>query len=216
MVRYLLIGSVHMAVLQIGSIIKKKREELMMTQEELARGICSVPSLSRIENGDRMPSRERLGMILQRLGYSETTLDWIVDEDDFDFYELKVKLRQAHMQDKIEEARELLEELKTMRSDLPVNKQFVLLYTVLLNKKDYSTNERLELLEEALRYTAPRYTSENLPAIMFYEEILVLNNIAIAYQELGEADTAIRCSITSTSSIRLMLFIKKKRGEPSR
>ena len=62
-------------ILQFGLIIKRRREELGYTQEELADGICSVPTLSRIENGERMPTKEHFEMLLQRLGYSDTTLN---------------------------------------------------------------------------------------------------------------------------------------------
>ena len=41
-----------MPIFQFGFMIKHRREELGYTQEDLADGICSVPTLSRIENGD--------------------------------------------------------------------------------------------------------------------------------------------------------------------
>ena len=37
-----------MAVFQLGSILKKRREELGYSQEELADGICSVPPIIHI------------------------------------------------------------------------------------------------------------------------------------------------------------------------
>lgn len=181
-----------MALYQFGAVIKKRREELFIGQKELAEGICSVPTLSRIENGDRIPSRDTLEMLIQRLGLSDTMLNWIVSEDEFTYYDLKIKLRHAYMQEQFDESRELLNELKKANSDKPLDKQFVLLYTVLLNKKDYTTEQKLEMLEEALRYTSPSYTRDRLPSVLFYEEILVLNNIAIAYHELGETDTTIK------------------------
>lgn len=56
-----------MAVLRIGDIIRRRREEAGYTQEELAAGICSVPTLSRIENGERIPLKTTLDFLLQRL-----------------------------------------------------------------------------------------------------------------------------------------------------
>lgn len=69
-----------MPIYQFGAIIRCRREELGYTQEDLADGICSVPTLSRIENGERMPTREHFEMLLQRLGYSNTMLNAYVDE----------------------------------------------------------------------------------------------------------------------------------------
>lgn len=44
----------------IGSIIRKRRQELGLTQEQLCRGICETVTLSRIENGKQTPSRSKL------------------------------------------------------------------------------------------------------------------------------------------------------------
>lgn len=49
-----------MAVFQLGPILKARREELGLSQEDLADGICAVPTLSRIENGERMPTKNIL------------------------------------------------------------------------------------------------------------------------------------------------------------
>ena len=39
----------------IGEIIKKRRKELHLTQEQLAEGICEAVTISRIENGYQTP-----------------------------------------------------------------------------------------------------------------------------------------------------------------
>lgn len=56
-----------MPIFQFGFMIKHRREELGYTQEDLADGICSVPTLSRIENGERMPTREHFEMLSRGL-----------------------------------------------------------------------------------------------------------------------------------------------------
>ena len=81
-----------------------------LTQEDLADGICSVPTLSRIENGERMPSKENYEMLLQRLGYSDTILYEFVDEETLAQHELKFEIRQALSHKDREKARLLLEE----------------------------------------------------------------------------------------------------------
>lgn len=49
-----------MATYEIGKRIKKAREECKMTQEELAFGICSPGTLSKIENGVQAPNKKHL------------------------------------------------------------------------------------------------------------------------------------------------------------
>lgn len=42
--------------MRVGIAIKSMREEMGMTQSELAEGICSIQHLYRIENSKRLPS----------------------------------------------------------------------------------------------------------------------------------------------------------------
>ena len=60
-----------MPIYPYGAMIRQRREELGYTQEELADGICAVPTLSRIENGERLPTKEHSEMLLPRLGYAD-------------------------------------------------------------------------------------------------------------------------------------------------
>lgn len=52
----------------IGSIIKLNRIKQNMSQKALAKGICVPSYLSRIENGELLPSDDVISIILQRLG----------------------------------------------------------------------------------------------------------------------------------------------------
>lgn len=63
-----------MPIYRCGYIIRQRSEELGYTQEDLAEGICSVPTLSRIENGERLPAKDHFKMLRHRLGFSETIL----------------------------------------------------------------------------------------------------------------------------------------------
>ena len=46
----------NMSVYNIGKFIKIRRTEMGITQLQLAEGICSVATLSRIENGENPPT----------------------------------------------------------------------------------------------------------------------------------------------------------------
>lgn len=52
----------------IGSIIKLNRIAKNISQKELSKGICVPSYLSRIENGDLLPSEEVISIIFTRLG----------------------------------------------------------------------------------------------------------------------------------------------------
>ena len=124
-----------MSFFQLGFIIKNRREELQLSQEELADGICSVSTLSRIENGDRIPSKNNYEMLMQRLGYSAISMDYFTDKTDFIMHELKFKIRHAYIEEDFTLCRQLLEEF----CDLPgerthVDTQFIALYDTILNQ----------------------------------------------------------------------------------
>jgi transcriptional regulator with XRE-family HTH domain len=51
----------------IGSVIKKRRKELNKTQDEIAKGICSISYLSKIENNQIIPSEWSVREIMSRL-----------------------------------------------------------------------------------------------------------------------------------------------------
>ncbi len=56
--------------MEIGSLIRKKRMELKLTQEELAKGIFSHTYLSKIEHNAIAVNRESLFMVMERINMS--------------------------------------------------------------------------------------------------------------------------------------------------
>ncbi len=181
-----------MAVFQLGPVIRSRREELGLSQEDLADGICSVPTLSRIENGERMPTKNHFEMLMQRLGYSTTALDWYTEKRDFQIHELKFQIRQAYVARNLSLAGALLEQMEALLA-APTNtdQQFVRLYQILLGKEELPNDQRLQRLEDALLLTCPKYKTSHIPKVLTYEEIILLNNIAICYSKAGRSEQAI-------------------------
>lgn len=181
-----------MAVFQLGPIIKNRRVELGLSQEDLADGICSVPTLSRIENGERMPTKNHFEMLMQRLGYSAMSLDFFTDKQDFKIHELKFQIRQAYVIKDFQLAERLLVEYKGLiNDDSNIDQQFFQLYHTLLSINQYSAGEELALFESALRLTCPSYSETRIPHVLSYEEIILLNNIAVYYDKPGTRHEAI-------------------------
>lgn len=60
--------------LQIGEIIKRYRQKNGMTKTELAKGICSISYITRIENGERCPTSVILRQIANKLGITTEQL----------------------------------------------------------------------------------------------------------------------------------------------
>lgn len=181
-----------MPVYKIGYLIKERRLELGITQEELADGICAVTTLSRIENGERVPSKNHFEMLIQRLGVSDIVFYTYVDRNTLYLHELKFKIRDLIAQGLHKEALELLNDYSSKTDmSLRFEKQFVSLYRTLLDIDSISLNERLNKLNEAVSLTCPRYNDGFIPNLLSYEEIIALNNIAVCYRQMGDYDKAI-------------------------
>lgn len=176
-----------MSVFQLGPILRNRREELGLSQEDLADGICAVPTLSRIENGERMPTKNHFEMLMQRLGYSAMSLDFFTDKQDFIIHELKIKLRYAYISKDFKSARKHLADFQNLL-EMPtkIDEQFLILYNTLLFEEKYSEAEKLDRFEQALQLTCPKYRTSHLPPVLSYEEIILLNNIAICYDVAGD------------------------------
>lgn len=179
---------------QIGNFIRMKRKELGISQEELADGIVSVASLSRIENGTRIPHKENLQAILQRLGYSDSVVNHVSENEDLRLYLMKYELRQAYIQNDYEKSEQLLKECKPLLSEFsPADHQLYEEIDVLLrlHKNEITNGEALERLENAIRLTCPKYNRDKLSKFLTFEEILILNNIALRLNYEGRKDKTI-------------------------
>lgn len=101
--------------MKIGSVIKYLRTKSKITQNELARGICSIPHLSKIENNNKDANKETIELLLERLGVS---LENINNKD----YEIKKLLDQLidniHYHQK-PDAMETFKKLETSNEFIP-------------------------------------------------------------------------------------------------
>ena len=172
-----------MAISQIGAVIRRRRIELGLSQEDLADGICSVPTLSRIENGERMPTQNHLEVLLQRIGYSDIMAQTYLSEKDFISHDLKYKIRQSYIEGDHGAGLAYLDQFKTLvKNPSALDEQFILLQDVIFHFKDNSPEDSLAKLEKALCLTHPKYADGQLPSLLSYEEIIILNNIALALE----------------------------------
>ncbi len=180
-----------MAIFQYGEWIKTKREELGLSQEELADGICATSSLSRIESGAHTPSKEIFERILERLGYSNIYLVSYTNAQYFYQHELKYSIRQAYIEGHMEQARTLLEKFEAESPDSKFNRQFKLTFNTIFYKDQMAPEQMLARFEEALKITCHRFHDLTLPKLLSFEEITLVNAIANCYFLLDRSDDAI-------------------------
>lgn len=182
-----------MSIFSIGEMIRTTRKNLGLSQEKVSEGICSVATLSRIENGERVPSKVNFDALMQRMGQSGEMYDVYLGKNDLYIHEKKFAIRQAIIQFDFLKAEVLLDELKAyVNNENTPDKQFVEFIEIVINNKNMSNEERLRRLISTLKMTQPRYGQIKIyECLLTFDEITILNNIANLYYELGEYYKAI-------------------------
>lgn len=83
-----------MSYFSYGQTIQNARRRCGMTQEQLADGICSVSSLSKIENDRQVPHYRTFEALMQRLGEQYDQFVCYVNKQDFERQKLLKKIKQ--------------------------------------------------------------------------------------------------------------------------
>ncbi len=174
---------------RLGDIVRMTRKSLSITQEQLCDEICSVETLSRIENGSQNPSRDVYELLMERMGRIRDRAYSLLSVSDLQVLE-KMKLFEDYArQYEFYKASEVLNDIKMNIGNSILDKQFIIrgetIVYFYLNK--ISVDNCLENYEKAIRLTIPRYGSISLANWpLSYNEALLLINISIAYAEKEE------------------------------
>lgn len=76
----------------VGDIIRLTRQSVEMSQEELSDGICSVQTLSRIENGKVNVKKETYRKLMERMNRNGLKNYSILALEEFDSLEMMRKI----------------------------------------------------------------------------------------------------------------------------
>lgn len=182
-----------------ASVIRYYRKQRNMTQEELAEGICDTYTLSRYESGTLNPSEENYQKIMNKLEMPEETILFNLQTEDVNIAKVRNRLLWLFERGDYQGAENEIEKIIS-KNQLPLmyveNRQF--LYRIRLVVENNSG--KLDLvnyilsLEKLLKESFKDYDSEKFVNKYFYteNELLILNNIAVAYGEAGKYETACR------------------------
>ena len=188
-------------------LIKALRLERGFTQEELCEGICSVESLSRIENGGRIPRRWTFEQLMERLGESPKKYPMnIVTVDDKRMIDAKDRLKDLLRKNNPEarkDAEELINKLENDKAFATTeNKQFLLRTkaSLALNTKNIPDAHHYAL--KALKVTRPSFDENKIQAYPFtLDEVWSVNQIAIAYLLEGDVERSTDVLLALKSSV---------------
>lgn len=180
---------------KVGDIIRLTRLAMGISQEELCTDICSVQTLSRIENGKVCVKKKTYQQLMERMGRDGKKNYSRLATNDFELLDIMVEVNDAIFRHEYEEADRKLEILKNALSMAEeINYIFVKECEAIIDGAmgRITKEEELEILEELLELTLPNYKSYLDKVYPFmHEEIILLMNIANAYGDIGDDKTAI-------------------------
>lgn len=189
----------------LGEVIRQKRLELGLTQEQVCEGICDPITISRIENGKQTPNRTRINAILERLDLPADRYWAMLSKNELEVEALQkkvvaynVQFERARGDERITIRDAALEvhkqlEIAAEKNDT-VSRQLILRSRVLLGKEDgrYSFKEQQAMLLEAIRLTVPSFDLDEIGSNLYTtEEIKTINQLAMIHGWAGEHMEAI-------------------------
>lgn len=183
----------------IGEVIRQRRIELGLTQEELCEGIYEPPTMSRIETGRQTPSRTKLNVLLQRLGLPDDRYYALLSDNETKIADLQKEIVSCNVLGKEKKGLEMINELEEIADPQDTTiQQFILRSKVILGKlengeiKPYSFEQKLEILFQAIHLTSPRFNIEEIDRGLYgLDEVKVINQIALTYSRNDEHKKAI-------------------------
>ena len=176
----------------LGEVIRQRRLELGLTQEELCEGICEPMTISRFENGKQTPARNRIMAILQRLGLPDDRFYALLSNKELEIGNLEKELVSCHVRFEraaAEDRAGIREEAfavhrrmtELMDKDDILTKQEIMRSRFLLGKfdDDYGYEEGMAMLLDAIRLTSPKFDINHIERGLYMRnEIKLINNMA--------------------------------------
>jgi len=189
----------------LGEVIRQRRLELGLTQEELCEGICEPMTISRFENGRQTPSRNRIKALLQRLGLPDDRFFGLLSAKEMQISNIEKEITSCHVRfgrATPEEKNRIREETFSKHRELEsvidkddtLSRQLILRSKFLLGTENgpYSLDEGLFILLEAIRMTSPKFDLDKIGHGLYTEnEIKLINNMANCYIRAGRHYDAI-------------------------
>ena len=138
----------------LGRILQKLRRDQGLSQRELCRGICSIPTLSRIESGEREPDQMLFDSLVSRLGKDGAKWELILKENDKKLLQKRIYIEYLIQAEEWKELKEKLEDYKNFEGVTKnLQEQYVCLIQAILCKQEKQYEAALQCCYEGLDKT---------------------------------------------------------------
>ncbi len=182
---------------KLGEFIRYYRKRQKVSQADLCRNLCSVATMSRIENGETDTPVMMAQTLLERLGLNVNKFELLLDRDDSRYFRRRDEVDEALWKRDIPLAEKELAAYETMVEEDKLHQQYIKLQKakILLLKaenaefspepmeKENLYNQAEQLLAEAAEYTIPKSSSEGEELLLSKIEIEILLTKVRKYQK---------------------------------
>lgn len=188
-----------MAVYVVGDFLRETRLRKGYTQEEVSYGICTPASLSRIENGAQKPGRLILEKLFERLGTENNLFNSFVSREEMELYSAIQELIRNITDKDISKIESQVDVVELMTKDTTELEHQCLYFAKgeLARQRDENNDKAMELYMKAIHITLPDFDGKNplRSNLLTFDEIMIINAIAILYAESGNIMLAIQLDI---------------------
>lgn len=185
-----------MAVYVVGDFLRETRLRKGYTQEEVSYGICTPASLSRIENGAQKPGRLILEKLFERLGTENNLFNSFVSREEMELYSAIQELIRNITDKDISKIESQVDVVELMTKDTTELEHQCLYFAKgeLARQRDENNEKAMELYMKAIHITLPDFDGKNplRSNLLTFDEIMIINAIAILYAESGNIMLAIQ------------------------
>ena len=178
-------------VYPMGQMIQETRKRRNLTQTQLCQGLCSISTLSRIEDGVQTPNAMLLDTLMQELGMFASAYNLCVSDKEFERMRVAALIRASVARNNYEIS-DLLEKFKTC-TDVKMNRlerQFYMLFKGIEQSecRNAPAEDVLTLFTKALRLTLQNFDLNGKVEnkMLSIEELMLLNNIALEEYRMAE------------------------------
>lgn len=178
----------------INEVIKTRRKMMGLTREELSDEDVAASTVWRIETGKKPVSRRSVEKLFDRLKLFPSCVNIGIITDKKEGVELYEELRYAAVSFENHKVTELLENLRNILPEHPINQQ-ILMRIESLNKLrlgEKSREEHIETLKRALECTVKLSDIQRAESIFITtEELNSLYQISVMYKETEKSEEAL-------------------------
>ncbi|MCL2603221.1 MAG: helix-turn-helix transcriptional regulator [Defluviitaleaceae bacterium] len=204
-----------MPLYNAATIVKELRKSKGLTQENLCAGICSKDEISRIERNIRRPCWFVFEKIMQRLGEDpQKYFTSIASIEEMKIIDIKNNIQlllRKKTEGALKEAEVKLEELSVRGGEYNLIKQHVMYVKSVLAfyRKDF--NAMLAYAKAAVILTRHDFNENKTFMLLTMDEIIAINNIALAYFNLEFIDKAVDILLNLKSSLDIQHTVEEER-----